>query len=473
MKKSLYKSFLGFSIGPLGAALINFITIPVTTRLLSPEEFGKISIFLVIQALGSSLLFLGFDHSYVREFNSSKDKEKLLANTLLLPLLFSIFATVLLLVNKNYLAVELFQDEKNNAIYFIALWVPFIVIERFLLLILRMEERAIIYSVFNILIKFLIMILTVIFLLWKQDYLSVIMANVLGQIVIDVFIIIYIKSKMKINLTLQSIDKKFIIKMLKYGAPLVPTAILMWFLNSNDRLFLNRYSSFENIGIYFAALKVVGIFTVIQLMFTTFWLPIAFRWEKERVSFDKYSEVSELLMFIMFVLFIIILLFKELIIVIISSQYNESLKAIPFLMLYPVMYTVAEATGIGIAISRKTNFNILISIVLVIVNILLNILLVPQFSFVGASISLGLTYVIYFWLKTILSRRLWYKFRVSTYVFYTIALILTATVNLLVLGYFSYVWNIIVLLGVLIFNKKYISQLVNLFILVFSKKEKA
>lgn len=473
MKKSLYKSFLGFSIGPLGAALINFITIPVTTRLLSPEEFGKISMFLVIQALGTALLFLGFDQSYIREFNNSKDKEKLLVNTLLLPLLFSIVAIVVILVNKDYLSVALFQDGNHNAIYFIALWIPFIIIERFLLLTLRMEERAIIYSVFNIIIKFLIMILTVTFLLWKRNYLSVIMANVLGQVVIDIFIIIYIKSKMKITLNLKSIDKEFIVKMIKYGAPFVPTAILMWFLNSNDRLFLNMYSNLENIGIYFAALKVVGIFTVIQLIFTTFWLPIAFRWEKEGVSFNKYSEISELVMFIMFVLFIIILLFKELIIVIISSQYNESLKAIPFLMLYPVMYTVAEATGIGIAISRKTNFNVLISIVLVVVNILLNILLVPQFGYVGASISLGLTYVIYFWLKTLLSRHLWYKFRISTYAFYTVALILTATINLLVSGYFSYIWNLLILLGVLIFNKKYITQLVNLMFLLFYKKKKA
>jgi len=44
-ERNFIKSFFQFSIGQWVAALISFITTPITTWLIIPEEFGKASMF--------------------------------------------------------------------------------------------------------------------------------------------------------------------------------------------------------------------------------------------------------------------------------------------------------------------------------------------------------------------------------------------------------------------------------------------
>ncbi|PEY45958.1 polysaccharide biosynthesis protein, partial [Bacillus cereus] len=48
MKAGLLKKFLSFSIGSWLSIIIGFISTPIITRILSPEEFGKSSLFMVI-----------------------------------------------------------------------------------------------------------------------------------------------------------------------------------------------------------------------------------------------------------------------------------------------------------------------------------------------------------------------------------------------------------------------------------------
>ena len=44
-KENFFSSLLKFAIGPLGGAMIGFITVPVTTWLVDPEQFGLTTMF--------------------------------------------------------------------------------------------------------------------------------------------------------------------------------------------------------------------------------------------------------------------------------------------------------------------------------------------------------------------------------------------------------------------------------------------
>ena len=48
-KNSLINKFLSFSIGSWISIIIAIVTTPITTRLLSPEEYGKFSMLSYIQ----------------------------------------------------------------------------------------------------------------------------------------------------------------------------------------------------------------------------------------------------------------------------------------------------------------------------------------------------------------------------------------------------------------------------------------
>ena len=90
------KRLLLFSIGPIGASILSFITIPIITSSISPKDFGIGNIFLLYLGLFISICYLGIDQAFTREFYEEKNKENLFKNAILLPLIFSLSIIMLI-----------------------------------------------------------------------------------------------------------------------------------------------------------------------------------------------------------------------------------------------------------------------------------------------------------------------------------------------------------------------------------------
>lgn len=80
-------------------------------------------------------------------------------------------------------------------------------------------------------------------------------------------------------------------------------------------------------------------------------------------------------------------------------------------MLYPVMYTMSETTAVGIGFSRKTYYSIVVSAAACIVNIVCNFIFIPIWGGTGAAFATGISFIIFFWVRTLISRKVWWKFR--------------------------------------------------------------
>ncbi|MBJ7984633.1 oligosaccharide flippase family protein [Bacillus cereus] len=458
-KKNKDESFLSgllkFAIGPLGGALIGFLTVPITTWLVSPEEFGKSTMFMLVQTLTTSFLYLGMDHAYAREYNEYQDKHKVLFNALALPLVLACIISLSSLIFADSVAKLIFETDLNIIVYIYALWVPFVAIENLLLLNIRMKEKGLAFSAFNIFLRLNIMILTIAFLTaWSKSYVSIVLATVLGQIVVDIILIIY--SRKELVFKRSYFDKELTKRMLKFGLPWIPATIIGWVLTASDRIFLERYTNYEQVGIYFAAMKIIGVLGIIQSIFISYWSPVSYRWQKEGVENEKFTIVSQSLMFLMALLFLGVLLFKDLFIAILSPEYSKAAIIVPFLLFYPIMNTVSNTTALGIPFSRKTHYNIWISTVAAISNVILNILLVPKIGTVGAAIATGVSYIIFFWIRTLISRKLWYNFDLKYYFVTILILLIGATANVMFDNLWIYLINIILIFMILIYNYKLI-----------------
>ena len=83
-KNSLIRQLRDFGIGPIIGMGISMLTVPVTTRMLSPDEYGKSSLFTLFQSLFLCIGILGLDQGYVRYYNTKEiDRNNLLQNALL------------------------------------------------------------------------------------------------------------------------------------------------------------------------------------------------------------------------------------------------------------------------------------------------------------------------------------------------------------------------------------------------------
>jgi len=458
INKIQQSGYLGFVLGPLLSSLIAMLTIPMITWLVDPEEYGKTAVFFIVQLLLNSILYLGMDHSYVREYHEVNDKRKLLIKCFSLPFILSIIFFVFIITFNDVINDYLFLGESSWLVYVFSIWLPFLVIERFLLLTLRMNGQGKEFANINVGIKvmiFLITFLTLIFV--NNNFEMIIFSTIVGQLIVDLFLLIKLFNKNnQLKYFRYLIDFKDLKPLLKYGIPFIPFSLVIWLLNSTDRYFLSEFATLKELGEYLAALKIVGLILIFQSIFTTLWLPTAFKWEKKKVSNRKFENMNSLVCFCMVSIYLIIITLQPIIPTLVPNEYKNIVNYLPFLLLYPVFYTIAESTGLGIAFKRKSNLNLWIAIFVAIINISLCYFLIKNFNAVGASISIGLSYFIYFLFKTLVSRLVWYKFNIQYLFTNSIFIISIAFLNMVKLNFNVFWINLLFLTFYFLINYRYI-----------------
>lgn len=445
MYKNFLRKLVGFSFGPIVGAIISFITVPITTFFVSPEIYGKASMFTLFQVMIVTFLYLGFDQAYTREYHESTKKENLLKNSMVIPLFLSFIIFILVCLNTDFFSSILFgSDHYTLTTIFFGFSFIALTIERFVLLSIRMEEKALEYSLVNIIIKFNILLLTVILLVFvTKEFLSIVYANAIGQILGDLYLII--RYNKYLNYKNFELDKKLIIKLFRFGFPLILAASIVTLLNTLDRISLRIWSNFNEIGIFTTALKISSVFTIIQAAFTSFWVPTAYRWFTEKKEIRYFQIVSDVLLLTFSILFIGILILKDYIVLLLSSDYSSTSFILGLLCLQPIMYTLSETTTLGIVFSKKSYLNIYVSILSIIPNILLNFLLVPNYGAVGAAAATGFSYICFFFLRSYYSYKYWKGFALKKHVIISLLMFTAAILNA-----FNFKNIILINLGILV-----------------------
>lgn len=461
--KKLLKSFLGFSFGPIVGALISFIQVPVTTYFISPYEFGKASMFTVIQGLVATFIYLGIDQSYAREFNYESDKKKLFQNAIAIPLFFSVIVGAIIIAFESNFSQLLFKSEKySNISVLFVIMIIFMIIERFILLNIRMSERALEYSFFSIILKLIIFLLTMIYIyIGKRDFLTIVYSTIWGQIIGDVFLIF--KYRVFFVFDKDFIDVSLIKRMIVFGLPLIISASLTNLLNTTDRFFLRGYSTYHELGVYTAALKIAAVLQLVQSAFTTFWTPTAYRWHKQHKDMRYFSMISNFLLLLFTFIFFFILEARKYIVLILSSKYYEAQYVTGLLLLPIILYTLSETSTLGIVFSGKSYYNIFVSLIAFIPNVLINLILVPRYGTKGAAFATAVSYVLFCFSRTYFSckEKFVIDFKAQTVII--ILFLISAMLSTLSYSWVSLVIFIIFILSLLIQTRTFrdISNVIN------------
>ncbi|WP_366247712.1 oligosaccharide flippase family protein [Terribacillus aidingensis] len=459
---NLIKKFVGFSIGPLIGAFINLITIPLTTYFINPEEYGKASMFTVFQMMLATFIYLGIDQAYTREYHALSDKKKLFQNAISIPMTLSFLIIIISILLPDLISTMLFGDPAFKiASYLFGMMIFFMVIERFILLDLRMQEKAFEYSVLNILVKAVVLVVTLIFVLFiRRDFLAVVYSITIGQILGDLYLIV--RYRKILSITPLNFDKKLLKGLIIFGFPIVIATSISSLLNSLDKILLRSLSDFTQVGIFTATLKVAAVLNIVQSSFTTFWVPNAYRWYEENKDIFYFKIISEIILLVMSVMFFAILFSKDLIVTILSTDYADAKYLVAFLCLQPIIYTISETTCLGIVFSRKSYLSVWVGLIALVPNTLLNLLLIPAYGAVGAAISTAFSYIVFFVVRSIFSYFNGMKISVRLHTYIFIILFATACLNSIDLKYIQ-LFNLIIFILIISLQSKTIRNVIHIF----------
>ena len=412
---NLFKKFIQFSIGNGVVLLLGFISSPIITRIIDPNEMGKFSMFNTVTNLLLVFVLLGIDQSYVRYYYDEEEdnRRKLLRECLRIPLIANSVVGILIIIFFKPISEYIIDEKSIKFVILLIIHLILSTISRFAMLQVRMKQRANFYSILNIISKFSYLILIGILLkIYNNNYLILVLATIISNALMGLIAIIFEKKEW-FNLNRDSKIKVKRNEIIKYGIPFVFSMAITWIFQSIDRVSIKEFCGYGEVGLYSGAMNIISLLNAFQGAFSTFWTPIAYeRYNKDSNDKEFFSKVNKIVSIIMLFIAIILITAKDFIVLLLGEKYREAAFIFPYLVFMPIMYTISETTVLGINFKKKTKSHIYIAIISAVFNLIGNLILVPKYGAKGAAISTGIAYIIFFISRTYISNR-YYKVNYS------------------------------------------------------------
>lgn len=448
-EKNFLKHFTVIGGGTFINMLLSLLTTPIITRIVSPDEYGKLSIFTMYSGIALMIIGLGLDQALVRyyyEKDTDEYKKSLLFKCIRLPIIISLMISIIFIVLSK---LEIINFEFNTFITtLLCIYTIIQVINRFSLLIIRLSYKSKLYSTLNISqkITFILVALPLIYFIRDNYLLILIIATIVSALIVMILSIIGQSNLWKWNSINKSECQISTKELLKYSYPFILSMGVTGLFQAIDKISLNKYASYADVGIYSSAMSLVNVFAIIQTTFNSLWTPMSVEhYTKNKEDKSFYQKGNQIITIVMIFIGLSLILFKDIFVILLGEKYREASYILPFLIFNPIMLTISETTVSGLVFMKKSKLQVVVAVGACITNIIGNYILVPILGPKGAAISTGLSYVVFFTLRTVLSNRYFYvNFRLKEFYVMTSGLAIYAfyntfnTFNIVsIIGYFA------------------------------------
>ena len=395
-------------------AVMGFVAFPVYTRLLSPDLYGQYTLIVYTVGLGLSFGVSWLETTVLRFFPKSGNKTSGGASELFLPTLIMVGLLTILIVSVIWFVLLVVRPLNSSVIPIslaLAGTLMFVVLALMRVLLTfcraRLDSRGYAllqstYIVGSTMLSFILLSTTNL----KAG------AVLLGNIVFALLVVVLAGRRLAI---LRYLDQKSLAldtfsRMASYGLPMIPVLAGNWILSVSDRYLLAYYLGSREVGIYsisYSFAEKVILIPSSALMFAA--TPILINaWEE-----GEFSEIGETLGRIIRwyllgclpVLVLIVLFGKDLLAVLVASDFQEGAIVVPFVAIGVAAWGLSQyATRILILLERSV---LLMALVLVgaLVNVALNVALIPRYGLLGAGISTTIAYMFLLFLSFLVAMR--------------------------------------------------------------------
>ncbi|MCP1659212.1 lipopolysaccharide biosynthesis protein [Neisseria perflava] len=458
------RKILGYALGPIGSAAFGIVSLPLISWYFPAEDIGRIVLLQTVSSLSILILGLGLDQAYIREYYASEHKASLFKSLSYLPCLFIAAVTIIIALWNAAWPSEIVFSLNNHSLGILFLvFLATSLFARFLALILRMQERAVAFSFSQLTPKFfiLVFVLAYVVLSLPTNTVSLVFAYSAAQVITVAVLIFQTKTDLRaIHKAPLSAD---ILKSgLKYGMPLAIGNLAYWGFTSVDRFALKELASLEELGVYSMAVSFGAVALIFQSVFSTIWAPLVFKWVKENTNLDKIGGITLSMTALISGIVCFVGIFSPVVTWILPKQYAPVQFILLSSMLFPLLYTLTEVSGIGLNVVRKTWLITLVNLVAFACNFSLLHLLIPSLGARGAAMASAISFWLFFICKTELSSLLWQPLpRLKIYSNVTVCLLICLSYTYWGNSSNYWLFAIIWLIGLIVLVMSHKQQLAN------------
>ncbi len=386
------------TLGSFGSRVISFIFVPFYTAILTTEEYGISDLITTTVTLVLPIFTFTIFEAMMRfPLDGQNDPQKVWkigwrVETIgfLLFLFLSPIIRVSILKNYYFFVVAYYLAASLNRMvsYFV-----------------RGLNKVKVFALAGTLQTAFVVFFSLLFLLvFRIGIAGYLLAHILAAFFVTIYMIVAAKIY-RFGFGIGGIDKPLEKQMLAYSAPLIPNSVCWWIANASDRFILTAFAGTAATGVYSVAYKIPTIISALMGIFGNAWKLSAvedFGSEKSRIFFsDIFSKLTVLMVLSASFL---MLINKPLAVVLYQKDFYQAWTFVPILLIASVMHAYSEFFGSIYTTSYKTRFIVISTVCGSIVNIVLNIFLIPSYKGYGAAIATLIGYAV-IWLVRVFHSR--------------------------------------------------------------------
>lgn len=387
--KNKYSSNLSWtliekSISIVGVFIIGILVI----NYLGPVEFGILSYSLSYISFFSFIVSLGLDGIISREIVSNPKHSKIIVSTSFLMKISSLVFVVFLV---NFISIFLDNSQQIKIIISIIslnlLQEPFNVFSTYFQAIVNIRNVS-----FSIMISKLLLIIFKLLLIYFQF--SLIYFVIVDAIVLiflsTSFMILYLRfNKLRVK-DLLKFDKKMALNLFKDSWPLMISSGAILLYMRFDQIMIKEMISLEELGYYSVSVKIAECWYFIPMTVTSVLFPILIKSKKD--SLVMYKHRLNQLFFsctIISLLFCLPMYFYSEFIVnsFFTNNFNSSSTSLSILSIAGIFVSMGYVNGKWMVIENYTKLSLLRNVLGLVINVILNLILIPMFGIAGAATS--------------------------------------------------------------------------------------
>jgi O-antigen/teichoic acid export membrane protein len=217
----------------------------------------------------------------------------------------------------------------------------------------------------------------------------VIVGNFSGTLIVYVALLGFRREQLGLQF-----DRGLLREMNRFGIPLVPTALFLWVTNFSDRFFLVKLSDVSEAGLYSVGVRVASAMVLLLTAFRMAWPAFAYSIRDENEAKRTYAYVLTYLTVVTaWVALALTLLAPWLVDLLAAPRFAESSRVVGPLAFAAVAFAAYIVIAIGVGRVRRTQFNWVVTGAAAVVNVALNLALIPSYGMMGAAIATVAAYV--------------------------------------------------------------------------------
>lgn len=364
-------------------------------RYLGPEQFGLFSYAQSFVGLFTAIATLGLDGIVIRELVKDESRrDELIGTAFWLKVIGAFLMLIILAISVKFTSNDIYTNSLMFIIASATIFQSFNVVDMYFQS--KVMSKYVVYA--NIISLFLSSIVKVVLILNEAPLIAFAWVILFDSFVLACgFIYFYFKNNSIFSIQHLVFNKSTALTLLKDSWPLILSGIVISIYMKVDQVMIQNMLDSESVGQYAAAVRLSEAWYFIPMVIASSLFPaiVNAKEQSEELYYKRLQKLFNLMVWMAIVISISMTFFSDWVVnLLYGEQYNQAGSV----LIIHIWGGISVAFGIvwskWIIIENKQKMIIIFHLISMILNIILNLYLIPKIGIIGAGIATALSSLI-------------------------------------------------------------------------------